>query len=156
MPFYTVIAVRILPAQVCCCSCVYQQFQLSTWQLLHTGRKEDNQPIWHYPISVLRGFYIPITTSCSNYDRSYIWEALLCRGCTTWSFTPICAAPVTMFTAPITEASASCRQRTMAIKCTVLKNGNLKNILNSLSHIYCDCKYFYKYITLDVFGQMHD
>lgn len=31
----------------------------------------------------------------------------------------------------------------------------LKNILNSLSHIYCDCTYFYKYVALSVFGQMH-
>lgn len=31
----------------------------------------------------------------------------------------------------------------------------LKNILNSLSHIHCDCKCFYNYIPLSVFGQMH-
>lgn len=31
----------------------------------------------------------------------------------------------------------------------------LKNILNSLPHIHCDCKCIYNYIPLSVFGQIH-
>lgn len=134
--------------------CVPERFQLSTWQLLHMGRK-DNRPTQHFLISVLRGFYIQITAGCSNSKRAYVWEALLCHGCTTWSFTLTCTAPVTTLRAPNTGALISCRHRIMAVKCTVLKNGNFKNIHNSLSQIHCNCKYFYKYITLNVFQQMH-
>lgn len=122
----------------------------STWE----GRRTTNQPIQHYPISVLSGFYIQITTGCSNYERSHIWEALLWHGCTTWSFTQICTAPVT-FTASTTEALTSWKQRTMAIKCIVLKNSNLKSTFHSLSHIHRDCKYFYNYITPNTPGQIH-
>lgn len=85
--------------------------------------------------AVPRGFYIGITTGCSNYERSYIWEALQYHGCMTWSFTLICTAPVTMFTASTTEALTSCRQRTTVINHAVLKNGNFKiNLIHC--HIY--------------------
>lgn len=130
MPFYTIISVRILPPQVCCCS-VLCLWETPTERLITSPYgKHGGQPT--HTAAVLRGFYIQITTGCSNYEGSYIWRALRYHGCMTWSFTLICTAPVTMFTASTTQALTSHRQRTTVINHAVLKNGNLKIYL-----IYC-------------------
>lgn len=131
MPLYTIISVCILPPQVCCCSVLCLWKTPTECLITPPYGKHGGQPT--HTAAVLRGFYIQITTGCSNYERSYIWEALQHHGCMTWSFTLICTAPVTMFTASTTEALTSRRQRTTVINHAVLKNGNLKIYV-----IHCD------------------